>query len=344
MITSIRYGMALLLCWGMALTLGAQQETNCDPFANQPITQGEVIFNYGSITNAFSFRNRTSFTISQPAVGVSVSQTYSSQFGFWTRFLLPPQAPQVMVSQGDFPDRVLIQWELDPLSATAEDGFVVLRDGAFLGQTDAGIKQLIDFNVQAGEFYEYSVLGRNQFGSGMRGNAIGFVNPNGVVTGKVETFSGNPVAGAIVTLTPTIGTSLQFDGVNDYLCVTHLPVVPTDMFTASAWVKIGATYDSDGILDLGSDFNKNFWLHTTPAGAGTGIVAGVGDGTASQSLTAMFAEDPDGWHQVSAVYGGGSLILYVDGLFAGSMKAPIASEAALITIGSRRARRASSMA
>lgn len=336
MITSIRYGMALLLCWCMAHTLGAQQETNCDPFANQPITQGEVIFNYGSITNAFSFRNRTSFTISQPAVGVSVSQTYSSQFGFWTRFLLPPQAPQVMVSQGDFPDRVLIQWELDPLSATAEGGYIVLRDGAFLGQTDAGITQLIDFNVQAGEFYEYSVLGRNQFGRGMPGKAIGFVNPNGVVTGKVETFSGNPVAGAIVTLTPTIGTSLQFDGVNDYLCVTHLPVVPTDMFTASAWVKIGATYDSDGILDLGSDFNKNFWLHTTPAGAGKGIVAGVGDGTASQSLTAMFAEDPDGWHQVTAVYGGGSLILYVDGLFAGSMKAPIANEAALITIGSRR--------
>jgi hypothetical protein len=326
-------GLGLLL---IASVMSAQVETDCNPTANLPITQGEVIFNYGSATNAFSFRNRSSYTVAQPFVGISLSQQFNSQTGFWARFLLPPQAPAVMVSQGDFPDRVLIKWTLDPLSSSASNGYVILRDGAFLAQTDAGIVQFIDFNVQAGEFYEYSVYGRNQFGNGARGRAVGFVNPNGIVTGKLETFSGNPVVNAHVRLTPTIGKSLSFDGVDDYLCVTHLPVVPTDMWTVSAWVKIGNGYDSDGIIDLGSDLNKNFWLHTTPSGQGKGVVAGVGHGSGASTITHVFAVQPDGWHQVAAVYAGGSLLLYVDGKYVSSARAAIVSEPALFTIGSQR--------
>jgi hypothetical protein len=326
-------GAMLLLASGY---LSAQTQTDCDPTANLPITQGEVIFNYGSATNAFSFRNRSSYTVAQPLVGISLSQQYNSQTGFWARFLLPPQAPTLMVSQGDFPDRVLIKWTLDPLSSSASNGYVILRDGAFLAQTDAGITQFIDFNVQAGEFYEYAVYGRNQFGNGARGRAVGFVNPNGIVTGKLETFSGNPVVNAHVMLTPTIGRALSFDGVDDYLCVTHLPVVPTDMWTVSAWIKISEGYDSDGIIDLGSDLNKNFWLHTTPSGSAKGVVAGVGTGNSAVTLTHEFSNQPDGWHQVSAVYSGGTLLLYVDGQYVSSAKAVIANEPALFTIGSHR--------
>jgi len=314
----------------------AQQETDCDPNANLPITQGQVFFNYGSTTNAFSFRNRSSFSVGQPYVGISIAQNYSTQSGFWARFLLPPQAPAVMVSQGEFPDRVLIRWTLDPLSARATDGYVILRDGAFLAQTDGTIAQFIDFNVQAGEFYEYSVYGRNQFGSGSRGKSVGFVNPNGVVTGKLETFSGNPVVNAHVELAPTVGKSLLFNGTGDYVCVTHKPVVPTDMWTVSAWVKIAAGYNSDGIIDLGSDLNRNFWLHTTPSSQGKGVVAGVGNGTGASTITHVFDSQPDGWHQVAAVYAGGNLLLYVDGRYAGSTPANISSEPALFTIGSRR--------
>ena len=334
-IIRMRLVLTLLGCWLGGLLL-AQVETNCDPTANQPITNGDVLFNYGSSTNVVSFRNRASYTIAQPLIGFQFSQPYNSQWGFWSRFLLPPQEPAVMVSQGDFPDRVLIRWTLDPLSSDASGGYVVLRDGAFLAQVGSDISQFIDFNVQAGEFYEYTVYGRNQFGSGARGRAVGFVNPNGIVTGKLETFSGNPVVNAVVKLTPTVGRSLYFDGVNDYICVTHLPVVPTNMWTVSAWVKIDDGYDSDGIIDLGSDLNKNFWLHTTSAGSGKGVVAGVGTGSNAVSLTHVFTENPNGWHQVAAVYNGISLLLYVDGRYVSSIKASIANEEALFTIGSRR--------
>lgn len=332
----MKYCFAFILCVLYFQDISGQQETDCDPRAKLAVTQGEVDFNYGSVTNSFSFRNRSSLTVAQTVVGNGIAKDFTAQSGFWARFLLPPQAPQIQSSQGDFPDRVLISWNLDPLSSEAAGGYVITRDGAFLAQVDRGIKQFIDFNVQPGEFYEYGVYGRNQFGNGTQGKAIGFVNPNGVVTGRVETFSRNPVAGAIVTLSPSKGNSLLFDGINDYLCVTHKQVVPTNMWTVSAWVKIAAGYNSDGIVDLGSDLNKNFWLHTTPSGSGKGVVAGVGTGAGSTTLSHEFSTNPDGWHHVAAVYAGGSLLLYVDGAFVSSGQSSISNEAALFTIGSRR--------
>ena len=312
----------------------AQTETNCDPLASLPVSQGEINVNYGSVTNAFSFRNRTSFTVGQSIVGSGVGKEFTSQTGFWTRFLLPPKAPQVIASQGDFPDRVLMTWNLDPLSADPFDGYVVTRDGAFLTQVDRKINQFIDFNVQAGEIYDYGVYGRNKFGNGSQGKSYGFVNPNGAVSGLVRTFSNNPVPGSIVRLTPIVGTTMLFDGNDDYLCVSDSPQVPNEMWTVSSWVKIGATHDSDGIIDLGSDLNKNFWIHTTPASMAKGIVVGTGDGTQKYEITHTFSDNL--WHQVTAVYAAGSLLLYVDGRYISSIKASIAKENALITIGARR--------
>lgn len=336
MYSKIKNLIIFLLCTSSSISTYCQQEVDCDPRAKLAVTQGDVDFNYGSVTNSFSFRNRSSLTVAQSVVGNGIAKDFTAQSGFWARFLLPPQAPQIQSSQGEFPDRVLINWNLDPLSSDASDGYVVTRDGAFLAQVDRGITQFIDFNVQPGEFYEYGVYGRNQFGNGTQGKDIGFVNPNGVVTGRVETFSRNPVAGAIVTLTPSIGNSMLFDGINDYLCVTHKPIVPTNMWTVSAWVKIDAGYNSNGIVDLGSDLNKNFFIHTTPSSLGKGVVAGVGNGTNNFTLTHEFSADPNGWHHVAAVYAGGSLLLYVDGAFVSSGQSAISNEAALFTIGSRR--------
>ncbi|RME08155.1 MAG: hypothetical protein D6816_05870, partial [Bacteroidetes bacterium] len=256
---------------------------------------------------------------------------------------MPPQAPAVRPSQGDFPDRVLISWSEDPLGPSSSNGFIVTRDGAYLTKVDPGIFEFIDFNVQAGEFYNYGVQGVNTFGTGVKGLGVGFVNPNGVVSGKIETNNGNPVPGAIVTLTPTYGNSMMFDGNGTNICVSHHDSLPTNMFTVSAWVKIGDTHDSDGIIDLGSDLNKNFWIHTTPSGLDKGVVIGVGDGAAHE-VTHEFEDDPstptvderDEWHHVAAVYGGGSLILYVDGQFVNSTQGGITNEPALFAIGSRR--------
>ena len=142
--------------------------------------------------------------------------------------------------------------------------------------------------------------------------------------------------GAVVTLTPTVGRSMAFDGQGANLCVSHHPAIPSEMFTASAWVKLGAGNDRAGIFDLGSDLNRNYWILTTPAGMGKGVVVGVGAGTGAEEVSYAFEDDPDGWHHVAAVYGGGTLILYVDGKFIGSVKGAIVADDATYTIGSRR--------
>lgn len=310
--------------------------TNCNPTEGLPVAQATAQFYYGSTADAFSNTNRANVTIGQPLIGSTLSQTNTADFGFWASFVSPPQAPVVLATQGDFPDRVELMWEMDALSPQASEGFTIVRDGAFLSDVDAGIFQFIDFNVQAGEFYEYSIVPKNQFGSGSPGQDIGFVNPNGVVLGKVTTQNGNPVVGAVVSLTPTVGRSMAFDGQGANLCVSHHPAIPYEMFTASAWVKLGDGNDRAGIFDLGSDLNRNYWILTTPAGMGKGVVVGVGTGTGAEEISYAFEEDPDGWHHVAAVYGGGTLILYVDGKFITSVKGDIVEDDATYAIGSRR--------
>ena len=325
---------AIFCCMSIALSAQEIDSLDCDPLANLPVTQGDIIVNYGSVTNSFSFQNKSSYTVAQPLIGTQVNQDRIHQFGFWNGFLLPPTAPQLIVSQGDFPDRVLIKWEADPLSPVAEGGYSITRDGAFLGAVDETTDQFIDFNVQAGEIYEYGVYGKNQYGNGSSQKVLGFVNPNGTITGLVKTFSQNPVPGAIVRLSPSDGMALQFDGVDDHLCVSYNEAYNTDMLTLSAWVKMDDGNDQRSILDLGSHLNANIAIKTTPSSMGKGVQVSVGDSTDTYTLTHEFSDDPDEWHQVAVVYASGSMILYVDGNFVSSMQADFKHIPSLVTIGS----------
>ncbi|WP_282773557.1 LamG domain-containing protein, partial [Phaeodactylibacter xiamenensis] len=329
------YYIGLLLCSPLLL-LGQIDTTNCNPDEGLTVADYTAQFYYGATTDAYSNINRTNVTIGQPVVGSAQSQFTSAGFGYWSAFISPPQTPLVMATQGDFPDRVEVQWEMDPLSPDASEGFTITRDGSYLAEVDPGIAQFIDFNVQAGEPYEYGVIPKNQFGPGNEGTDVGFVNPNGVVLGKVTTQNNNPVQGAVITLTPTVGRSMYFDGNGANICLSHHPALHTDMFTASAWVKLGDGNDRSGILDLGSDLKHNFYLLSTPSSLGKGVVAGVGDSTTVYEVTHEFESAPDDWHQVTAVYGGGTLLLYVDGAFVGATQGAIAMDDATYTIGSRR--------
>ncbi|MEM6321436.1 MAG: LamG domain-containing protein [Bacteroidota bacterium] len=89
-------------------------------------------------------------------------------------------------------------------------------------------------------------------------------------------------------------------------------------------------------MDFGSDLNQNYWIHTTPNTQGKGVVVDIGNGSAAQEMAFEFDAKPDDWHQVTMVYGGGVLLLYVDGQFKKSMAATISHEPARFTIGSRR--------
>lgn len=326
----------IALCiWSLLLVpvlINAQVELDCDPNSDEP-TQGEVFFSYGSAINSFSFKNKTSYTIGQPVIGGALDQENTMQFGYWARLIAPPYTPGITVSQGDFPDRNLIEWYIDPLSPEADDGYVIQRDGAFLGTVGEEISQFIDFNVQPGEVYEYSVFGKNQYGNGGKASAIGFVNPNGLVSGTVSTLNGNPVPGVTVALSPNSGSSLNFDGVDDKVCITYNEAFLMDKVTVSAFVKIGDGDDDRAIVDLGSEVNNNFWIHTSDGASGKGVTVAVGDGSTSYEIDHTFASDPDEWHQVTMVYGGGQLILYIDGAFVTTAMATMASTPYKLSIG-----------
>jgi hypothetical protein len=291
-----------------------QNSPNCETVSDDDFLTGRAFFNYGSATNAFNTANRANITVGQPVVGTYFGQTHKGVYGFWSRFLLPPAAPAVMASEGDLEDRVQIDWAPDPLSP-APSSYKIYRNGSLLATVDGETFSFLDFNVLAGKFYTYEVSGVNTFGEGKRGSSLGFLNPNGVVTGKVETFSGNAVPGAIVTLTPTLGHSIAFNGADDMAFAEYNPAFPRYEFTVSAWVKLGDGNDNAGIIDFGSTIGKNWWLHTLPASSGKGIRFGIGRdaGDVTELDYAFLSETGDDWHYVAASYNGASLLLYVDG-------------------------------
>ncbi|MEY3369273.1 MAG: hypothetical protein RI973_2428, partial [Bacteroidota bacterium] len=289
------------------------QSANCTTYSESNYLNGQVFFNYGSVSNSFNTKSRASVTIGQPVVGTYLGQLRKGTYGFWARFLMPPGAPVVTASEGDLEDRVQINWNPDPLSP-ASSGYKLYRDGALLATLDGETFSFIDFNVIAGKFYTYEVAGVNVFGLGAKGQSLGFLNPNGVVTGQIKSLNGNPVPDAMVTLTPTVGKSVSFNQ-NGTTFVEYSPLFPRDVFTLSCWVKIGDNNDKAAIFDFGSSLGKNWWLHTQPQGAGKGVVFGVGRAPGdvtevSHTFPTAMAND---WHYIAVTYNGAALLLYVDG-------------------------------
>ncbi|MEI6410597.1 MAG: LamG domain-containing protein, partial [Bacteroidota bacterium] len=322
----------LLLC-AIFQKIAAQSSPNCATASDNNFLTGKAFFNYGSVSNSFNTKNRVNLTVGQPVVGTYFGQLKKGTFGFWSRFLLPPAAPVVIASEGDLEDRIQVDWNPDPLSPAAT-GYKIYRNGSLLASVDGETFSFLDFNVIAGKFYTYEVAGVNVFGEGTRGANLGFLNPNGVVTGQVKSLSGNPVPGAIVTLTPTIGTAAVFAG-DDMAFAEYNPVYPRNQFTLSCWVKLDAGNNSSSIFDLGSTISKNWWLHTLPAASGKGIRFGMGNGVGNVTEMdyAFPAATANDWHYITTTYNGASALLYVDGELIQTAVASIASDSIPLFVG-----------
>ncbi len=292
----------LLLGCIATVPVSAQQDPMCTNI-DQPITQGNVFLNYGSATDAYSIRNRSYFSLGQPAIGPAVSQANVLQFGFWARFLVPPLSPIVTATQGDLLDRIQLSWELNPLGAQATDGFKVFRDGIFLALLDKNTRNYNDFNVIAGRAYNYEVRAVNFYGEGSPGKAIGFQTPNGVVTGWVQTISGQPVPDAFVALTPLQGFSAQFGALDgafaqaDTGTAGNLLPTPTDEWSISFWLKTETGQANGGILSL-----HPFPLIIRPIASTSGH-EGVQVSQTDNSTVLLTGQFPDstknGWHHVT---------------------------------------------
>ncbi|MDO8365985.1 MAG: LamG domain-containing protein [Saprospiraceae bacterium] len=323
----------LLWCCGI-VTPAFAQNIGCTP-SDQTITRGEVFFNYGSATDAYSIKNRSSYSLGEPIIGVGISQEFNSQIGFWSRFLIPPLAPAVTATQGELLDRIQVSWSINPLGAQASDGFKLYRDGVFLAAVDKKTENFNDFNVIAGRAYNYEVRGVNSYGEGVPGKALGFQVPNGVVTGWVQTVNGNPVPNALITLMPMQGFSAKFGPTDGALADTTgsglASMLPTtnDPWTITFWIKTNAGSTANaGILQF-QPFPFN--MRNTASGQ-EGIAVDMGGAPlCSANFPAATKND---WHHVALSYDG-TLRLFIDGTLSALAPAPFIPSAIDLKIGAR---------
>ena len=336
----IKWVSGVLLIIMSALRLHAQSDTLCNPNENLKIF-GELYFNYGSVTNSYSQFNRATYVVGQPLVSkqAMLSQDNQGGFGVYSPWYLPPQPPVLVATQGDFKDRIRLAWNVNPLSP-APTGFVIYRDGSYLTDVGEDVRQFLDFNVQAGEYYEYSIIASNVYGEGSEYKSVGFVNPNGVISGVVQTNSTNPVPGVTVRLTPLTGKALYFHGDNDQVCASYKDALPTDAFTVSTYVKLDATVaDGAGVIDWGSTLQSNWWITAVNDGGDRGFDFHIGDGTNTKTIrhilpTVINPFNGTQWHQITMTFTGTMMTVYIDGVFIETTSATISRVKNRLSVGS----------
>ena len=328
-----------LLCMGIVIPAIAQAP-ECTPDDAVLVRKGEVFFSYGNANNAYTIKNRSSYTIGQPVVGFGVSPSNNSMMGFWSRLFIPPLEPAVTASQGELLDRIQLSWQVEPLGAQPTSGFKLYRDGVFLALLDNNTRNYNDFNVIAGRVYNYEVRGINLFGEGRPGKAIGFQVPNGVVTGWVQTVNGSAVTNAIITLMPMQGFSAAFgpqDAAFAEADTSGNPFMPAPGgdWTITYWIKTDSALANAGILEL-SPFPLYFRALQSSGGQ-EGVEISTSAAGAPFLSGAFTDSTKNGWHHVALSFDGSGEQgrLFIDGILAAQAPMNIIAQADLLNLGSQ---------
>lgn len=287
-----------------------------------------TVFAFGSMANARTQNYLTSATIGQTLIGdagwaldSNNNPNYATELGFWSQLKKEPLAPFVFAADGDFSNKIVISWYEDALSPAVDETWKVYREGDLLATLSSSTYQYQDFNILAGQYYDYEVIGGNQYGDGETGCDIGFVNPNGTVTGRVETGNDTPVPDVDVSLTPLSGAALEFDGVDDYVEVADASALQiTDAITVECWVNItqkasiGNTNSDQALVSKGGRYLLNVFGpdRTIPGRVEFG---GCCSSSLSDPWTNGSTDIADGtWHHVAATYDGSYKRIYIDGV------------------------------
>ena len=250
----VKYIVIILLLWGITSSSISQSNCNQTTTTDSFTYEGTAYFNYGSIARSKSQKYRSSASVGQTFVGYTEGASYNTNVGFFSRYLLPPFALQVIATQGDLLDRIQLSWTVDGLGPSPSEGFNIYRDGIFLATVGSNIRNFNDFNVIAGVAYEYTVRGLNSYGEGTPSYALGFQVPNGVVTGWIKTQSGNPVPNAFVTLMPMQGFSAKFgalDGANAAADTTSSFLPVNEDWTMTFWIKTDSAATNGSVISVG---------------------------------------------------------------------------------------------
>ncbi|HLO54720.1 MAG TPA: LamG-like jellyroll fold domain-containing protein [Saprospiraceae bacterium] len=306
-----------IFLWLSTLSILFAQNNNCDPTAvDTSAFEGTAYFNYGSVNKSKTTKYKTASAIGQTITGFVENDSYTSNLGFYGRFLLPPFKVNVNATQGDLLDRIQLTWQIDALGPSPNEGFNIYRDNIFLATVGPSIRNYNDFNVIAGVAYTYTVSGLNGYGEGSPSEALGFQVPNGVVTGWVQTRNGNPVPNALVTLMPMQGFSAKFgvmDGASAAKDTSNafMPISGND-WTMTFWIKTNTAAANGSIIHLDP---IPFYVKALPSTSGNEGIEIATSATGGAILSATFPDSTkNGWHHVALSWNDGVSRLYIDGV------------------------------
>lgn len=314
-----RYIIFILILLFCLSTSMYSQNANCNPTSvDTSQYTGTAFFNYGSTSRAKSQKYRITAAIGQTLIGFHESAGYSSSYGFYSRYLLPPFGLKVKATQGELLDRIQLSWEIDALGPSSNEGFNIYRDGVFLATVGPKIRNYNDFNVIAGVAYTYTVRGLNAYGEGSPANALGFQVPNGVVTGWIRTVNGSPVPDAVVSLMPMQGFSLKFGTMDKAFAMKDslhpfFPAAGKD-WTLTFWIKTDSARANASLIKLSP---SALYVRTINSASGKDGVEITTSQEGAPILSGMFADSTKkGWHHIALTFEGAGDIgrLYIDGV------------------------------
>ncbi|WP_349497403.1 exo-alpha-sialidase [Crossiella sp. CA-258035] len=153
---------------------------------------------------------------------------------------------------------------------------------------------------------------------------LGWRNPAGPATPDTSRIHkhANAIGGPALTA-GRFGKALELDGADDYLRVPYDRArLPGDgELTFSTWFRYGGTQREQVLLWLGGmgESAPQLWLRAEPANKR--LVARITTPSGSSSVATANAHDDNQWHHVALQRSAGRLLLWVDGVQAGSAAA-----------------------
>ena len=314
---------ALLL---LLIPLLIQAQETCEPNYSAPYQTLNGVTATGKMSNN---QFNTMMTVGQPFNTTATNYSVNSVvLGYWSRYLKEPRPPIVMASDGDYQDMVLVQWTVEGdrtgPPVTGEE-VKLYRNGHILTTLPVSQTEYLDFNVFPGEYYTYGVTSSNDMGASHTDDNIGFLNPNGVITGHVETPSGNPVIDTKLLLTPNLGRSAFFDG-SSYIYYFDTETSANrlfnglkDNYTIETWFRSinkqqqtifsavdSATANTYILLEITE--NGLVRWHHSPAAIGEG----------SEIVTVKDFTQDGKWHHLAVVFDNNEMKMYVDAAIMGT--------------------------
>jgi hypothetical protein len=223
------------------------------------------------------------------------------------------------VSKAYFPDKVLLEWNVEDDNLSLVDEFIIKRRKAGSGdfevlatvQSEAAYE---DNSAIGGMLYEYQIYGRLECGDQtLLSNtleAVGFRTPYGIVSGNVSYESGQNVKAVEILAEKegaAIGTSIYFNGGSLVTVEDDTKLNPAEFITLEAWIRPESVSGTASIIDKESGSGYRLYR------SGNDVVFGVNVAGSWVSVTAADVLTTNDYTHVAGVKDSTGVKIYING-------------------------------